>query len=130
MSLAETLCRERAPAGAESSAREALAILRQTLPGGHPNIAQAESILGGCLTFSQDYEEAEPLLLGSYPVLKARTGGQSSETQDALRRIVRLYESWGRADRAVRYRSALAALGPGQGPGSEATVTGSSRTTK
>ena len=74
-------------------------------PAGHPHIAEAESILGGCLTLSQRYPEAEALLLGSYAVLEAKLGGQSPEARKALQRIVDLYEAWGRPEQAAEYRA-------------------------
>ena len=108
--LAETLWSEQRPAEAEPLAREALAIFRKTLPGGHPYIAVAESVLGGCLTLSRRYSEAEPLLLGSHRVLQAKTGRQGFETRQALQRVVDLYDAWGKADQAARYRAELTAL--------------------
>ena len=105
--LAETLCRTGRSGEAEPHAREAIAVFRKTLPAGHPYTAEAESVLGGCLTLSRRYAEAEPLLLGSYPVLEARMGARSLEARWALRRTVRLYEAWGRADQAAQYRARL-----------------------
>ena len=108
ISLAETLCREQKPAEGERLAREGLAIFHKSLLGGHPYIAEADSILGGCLAVAQRYEEAEPLLLGAYPALKAKTGAQSPEAQGARKRIVRLYEAWGKPAKATKYRALLA----------------------
>ena len=108
-SLADTLCRDGKPREAEPAAREALVIFKKALPGGHPYIAETESVLGGCLSLAERYEEAEGLLLASYPVLKARTGERSLETLRALERIVHLYELWGKPDQAARYRHEPAA---------------------
>lgn len=64
-------------------------------------------MLGECLTAQQRYAEAEPLLLESYPVLKAKLGEQHARTVDALRRLVALYEAWGQPDKASDYRAML-----------------------
>jgi serine/threonine-protein kinase len=110
--LADTLCREKKPAEAEPLARQAVALFRKALPSGHPNIAEAESVLGGCLALSGRFAEAETLLLGSLPVLKTKTGEHSPETEDALRRVILLYDGWGRPAQAARYRAEIAAEAP------------------
>jgi tetratricopeptide (TPR) repeat protein len=114
-SLAEMFCRDRKPAEAEPLAREALAIFKKAHPGGHWNISQAESLLGECLTLSQRYPEAETLLLRSYSALEAQRGERSPQSREFLQRIVRLYEAWGKADKAAQYRAELAAKGPDAG---------------
>ena len=101
---AETLCRGQKPAEGESSARQSLAVFKKALPAGHPHIAVAESVLGGCLTVSRRYVEAEPLLLGSYPVIEPKMGERSPETRKARERIVVLYDAWGKPDKAATYR--------------------------
>ena len=104
---AEALCRAQKPADGESFARQSLAIFRKGLPAGHPHIAVAESVLGGCLILSRRYMEAEPLVLGSYPVIEAKMGERSPETRKALQRIVALYDGWGKPDKAATYRGKL-----------------------
>ncbi len=89
--------------GAESPAREALRINRQLLNDGHWRIRFAENTLGACLTGLGRYQEAEPLLLDSYPILKDRTSARSPETRAALRRLVTLYRAWGRPEKAEEY---------------------------
>jgi eukaryotic-like serine/threonine-protein kinase len=106
-SLADTLCLERKAAEAEPFATEALAVFKKTLPSGHPYIAETESVLGGCLALEHRFREAETLLLRSYPVLAVKG---SLEGREALERIVRLYEEWGKAEQAARYRAELAAF--------------------
>ena len=112
VSRADTLCRERKPAEGEPPAREALEIFGKSLPAGHSHIAETESVLGGCLTLSGRYGEAEPLLLRSYPVLKARTGQQSLQTRNALQRLVALYLAWDKPNEAATYREELATIDP------------------
>ena len=113
-SLAENLCREGRPAEAEPVALEAVAIFRKALPSGHPYTAEAESIRGGCLVLLHRYAEAEPLLLGSHPVLETTMGGRSLEARNALVRIVRLYEAWGKQDKAAPFRARLPASAEGR----------------
>jgi eukaryotic-like serine/threonine-protein kinase len=103
----ETLCRTQKPADGEPLARQSLAIFKKALPAGHPYIAVAESGLGGCLTLSRRYMEAEALVLGSYPVIEAKMGVRSPETRKARERIVALYDAWGKPDKAAEYRSQL-----------------------
>jgi serine/threonine protein kinase len=69
--------------------------------------ATAESRLGGCLTAQERRAEAEKLLLGSYPTLEAARGTPPYLRVDALERIVQLYETWGKADKAAEWRQKL-----------------------
>jgi hypothetical protein len=75
-----------------------------SLPAGHPYASEAESVRGGCLVLAGRFAEAEPLLLGSHPVLEARMGERSLEARLAKQRIVRLYEAWGKPDQAAQHR--------------------------
>jgi len=81
------------PARAETYLREALKI-RPTLPKGD---------LGECLMAQKRYAEAEALLVESYQSLKASQVERSPRTAEALRRLVRLYEAWGKPEMAARY---------------------------
>ena len=49
-------------------------------------MATIESLLGGCLTAGKRYADAEPLLLESYPIIKANFGDAHPRTQAALKR--------------------------------------------
>ncbi|MFB0566296.1 MAG: hypothetical protein ACETWK_11560 [Candidatus Aminicenantaceae bacterium] len=77
------------------------------MPKGHWRIAEAESVLGGCSGAFKQYEEAEPLLVGSYPVIRAKYGERNKRTQEALERIIRFYEAWGKLEKASDYRAML-----------------------
>jgi serine/threonine-protein kinase len=113
-SLADALWRQKKAAEAESVAREALVIFRKALPGDHPYIAETESVLGGALALSGRYEEAQALLLRSYPILKTSTGEGSPETRKTLERIVALYEAWGKPETAALHRMAFLASDAGK----------------
>ena len=97
---------------AEPMIREALAIFRKTLPPEHWRIANAESILGACLSRSGRHNEAERLMLAGYPVIEARTGERSSYTRDARCRLIALYERWGKPLEASRFSRKGSARAP------------------
>jgi hypothetical protein len=112
--------------------REGLDICRRALPKGDWFTADAESLLGGCLTAQERYGEAEPLVLGGYkglvdatgdpPVtdswathciltLHAIPGAPPLRTRQALDRIIQLYEAWGKPDKAAEWRAKRTAAG-------------------
>ncbi|HYN21490.1 MAG TPA: tetratricopeptide repeat protein, partial [Thermoanaerobaculia bacterium] len=95
-------------ARAELLARESAGILGKRLPPGHWRKAYAESILGMALAGEGRYDEAEPLLVRSYPILAASIGARAKPSQEVVASLVRLYESWGRPEAANRYRPLLA----------------------
>lgn len=103
--LASLLLDRGQAAEAEPLAREALEIFRGSLEPGSWRIADAESVLGGCLAQLGRYEEATPLLLGAYPLLKESEGPAGSHTRRALERIIRLYTARGQDEQADRYRA-------------------------
>ncbi len=89
---------------AESALREALEMYRKTLSDEHWVTAAAEVALAVCLRARQRPDEAEPLLLHGYEVLKTVRGGQDGKTLQAAGELVELYESIGRDADADRYR--------------------------
>ena len=93
---------------AETYLREALAIRTRFLPAGNQLIRISEGALGECLTPQRRYAEAEPLLLRSYATIKNVQGEHGSSTLEAARRLMTLYQSWGKPDEASRYQEALA----------------------
>ena len=105
MGLADTLTLKGHAIKGESLAAQALTILRKALPTSHFRIAEAESIMGNCLAGQHRFEEAEPRLLRGYEDLLAGKGARSEKTGQALKRLVDLYDAWGKPDRAARYRA-------------------------
>lgn len=95
-------------AEAEPKLREALQIRTRVIPKGHYLFAVSQGALGECLTTEKKYVDAEPLLSESYSTLKSVQGEQSPLTREAARRLVTLYQSWGKPEEAVRYRDAAA----------------------
>jgi serine/threonine protein kinase len=92
---------------AEANLREALAIRTRLLPKGNQLIGISEGALGECLASQKRYGEAEPLLLQSYATIKNVQGDHGSSTLEAARRLLTLYQSWGKPAQASRYQSAL-----------------------
>jgi tetratricopeptide (TPR) repeat protein len=108
--LANLLQRKGDLAGAESFYREALALNQKAFPNRpdeHWEVATIKSLLGGCLTTAKRYADAEPLLLASYPIIKGNFGDNHPRTQVALRRLVDLYDAWGKPAKAKQYRAML-----------------------
>ena len=89
----------------EGVLREAVKIRTESLPKEHYWVALANSALGECLTIQRRYDEAEPLLVGSYESLKHSQGPSNPRTRLALQRLVELYENWQKPDLAVKYRA-------------------------
>ncbi len=55
----------------------------------------------------QRFEEAERLLLEGYADLRSSSGDENPYTQDALTRLITLYEVWGKPEVADTYRTSL-----------------------
>ena len=96
------------PTAAEPVLRESLRFDRGALSDGKwQSAAVTESVLGSCLAGLGRYEEAEQLLLSSYPEVEQRHGKTHTRTLEALQRIIDLYEAWDRPDETVRFRTLL-----------------------
>ena len=96
---------------AEPLLRESLELRRRALPAGHWLLASSESVVGACLTALARFPEAEALLLRAHDNLLAALGPTHERTLEARRRLVSLYEAWGKPRRAERYRPPAAATG-------------------
>jgi tetratricopeptide (TPR) repeat protein len=90
--------------------RESLDICRHAFPEGTWPAADTESRLGGCLTALRKFTEAEPLLLSGYQGLQSTPGAPLPRKLQAGERIVKLYETWGKADKAAEWRAKLLPL--------------------
>ncbi len=102
--LASVLTAEGKAREAEPMAREAFAILQAKMPKTW-RVADAESVLGGCLAALGRFQEAEPLLLESYPLLQKDKGNGAKYAEEARQRIVDLYTAWGKPERLAAYRT-------------------------
>lgn len=68
--------------------REALALRRTSLPQGHWRIAEAQSLLGACLSMLGRLEEADPLLSAGYAGIRTHRGEADRRTQHARRLLI------------------------------------------
>jgi tetratricopeptide (TPR) repeat protein len=109
--VAGILDRQGKMADVEPLARECLAIFEAKTPD-HWRVFEARSLLGASLMGQKKYADAEPLLLSGYEGLKQREDKLPTairpRLQPAIRRLVRLYEETGRADRAAEWKQRLA----------------------
>jgi serine/threonine-protein kinase len=88
---------------------EALALERERLGHPHAGLAALRSDLGACLTTLGRYGEAERHLLTSLATLDDTEARHPDRRRHVRERLVALYESWGRPERARRYGGALSA---------------------
>ena len=51
------------------------------------------------------FEEAERYLIESYLSIRATRGDDGFFTRRVLRRVIELYEAWGRPDEGAKYRA-------------------------
>jgi tetratricopeptide (TPR) repeat protein len=101
---------------AEALLRTALEKYRKVSPDSWERY-NCESVLGASLIGQRKYQEAERLVIGGYEGMVQRRAtipaGSRLAVNEAGRRIVRLYESWGHRDKARQWdrthRSNLAA---------------------
>jgi eukaryotic-like serine/threonine-protein kinase len=104
------LLSEKKPGEAETKLRESLAIREKIQPNDWTTF-DTKSMLGEALMEQKKYADAEPLLLSGYEGLKRRESyipsyAKSHLTQ-ALERLVRLHEKWGKEDKAAEWRHKL-----------------------
>ncbi len=83
-------------------------VLKGELPEGHWKIGNMMTLLGASLSGQEKFEEAEPQLLDGYSQMKNDPKVTKERMQEALRRIIELYEAWGKPDKAGEYRAMLA----------------------
>jgi tetratricopeptide (TPR) repeat protein len=93
---------------------EAEAALREGLEGGGKNAPvpwqryEMQSMLGASLVAQARFEEAEPLLLSAYQALTLHQHeipwASRSTAEQTNHRIIKLYQSWGKPDKAEAWR--------------------------
>lgn len=93
---------------AEGLLRTALTTDEQVLPPGSWDIADVKSELGGCLLAQGNLRAAEPLLVGSFPILQAKLGANDPVAiTRALGRLVALYQGLHQPIQARQYAQLL-----------------------
>jgi tetratricopeptide (TPR) repeat protein len=98
-------------AEAEPILRECLAIREKVQPDEWTTF-NTRSLLGGSLLGRKAYAEAEPLIVSGYEGMKAREAripppGRPRFTE-AAERVLKLYEAWGKPEKAAEWRAKLA----------------------
>ena len=107
--LGLALLRQARATEAEPLLRECLEIRQAGLPDGHWLVGNTQSVLGECLAAQQRFAEAEALLLDAYQMMIGRPEDAAPlpRQRETLQRIVRLYEGWGNAEEAEKWRQKL-----------------------
>ena len=93
------------PDAAEPLLRESVRILKNLPRENRVFTAYAVAQLGECLMTLERFEEAEPLLIESLAEFQAELTDIHPSTVGTRKRIVKLYETWQRPNRAAAYRS-------------------------
>jgi len=111
--LASVLLDEGKLAEAEAQARDCLAIRERKLPDDWQTFS-TKSLLGGVLFMQSKNEDAEHLLLSGYEGMEQREGRipapMKPRLREALQRLVRLYETTGKPEKASAWKKDLEAL--------------------
>jgi serine/threonine protein kinase len=98
------------PVEAEGLLRECLALREKQSPDDWDTF-QTRGLLGASLSAQKKFVEAEPLLLEAYAGMKARElkipAPYKKRVLEAGRRIVELYDAWGKNDQAAIWRQRL-----------------------
>ncbi len=106
----KSLLIEKKPAEAELNLRESLTI-RQKTQADEWTTFETESLLGEALLDQKKFDEAEQRLLGGWQGLKDRVSKMPSDQKGqftrAVERLVRLYEIWGKSDKAAKWQKEL-----------------------
>jgi tetratricopeptide (TPR) repeat protein len=92
---------------AEKNFNEGIEIRSKVFGEDHSDTAAARSLLGGCLTKEGKYAQAEKHLTKSLEIIKKQFGQEHPRTQAALRRVVELYDAWGKPKQAAAHRAGL-----------------------
>jgi tetratricopeptide (TPR) repeat protein len=96
------LVEEGRPAEAEPLLRECLQLRERLIPEDWTRY-NAMSMLGECLAAQDKYAEAEPLLVDGYAKMSPPLMFRDRRSL-ALDRIVKMYEAWGKPERAAEWR--------------------------
>jgi eukaryotic-like serine/threonine-protein kinase len=106
-----SLIRQGKWAEAEAILRECLTIREKAQPDEWSTF-NTRSLLGGSLLGQKKYGEAEPLIVAGYEGMKAREAKIPPPGMPRLaeggERVIRLYDEWGKKDKAAEWRTRLA----------------------
>jgi serine/threonine protein kinase len=105
--LGDNAYRRKEYAEAEAYLRRCIAIREKALGPTHPTTMISKSSLGEALTALGKFEEAEPLIVEGQKAVEADVRAPTWAKVMVLERAVKLYEAWGKDDKAVAYRQLL-----------------------
>ncbi len=108
-SMAALLNAQTRYAEAEQLVRESLPINIRVRGEDHWRTAEARSLLGAALAGLERYQVAETLLLDGHAGLDASLPGgrRTQKLPPSIERLVRLYDAWGKPDKAAEWRAKL-----------------------
>lgn len=101
--LGEILVGLEDPGGAEPLLRESVAILQEKLPPEDRRVLSGQLDLGSCLTKLDEFAEAEEVLTAVHELIRD-DGTSATMMTDLRKRLVKLYQAWGKTEEANRYR--------------------------
>ena len=104
LDMGEVLMEAKQANKAESYLREALSREESRIPGNSYRLLLIQSALGECLGELNHFSSAESLLIASYTALKTQNGEGDSVTFRTAKRLVSLYDAWGKKEKAELYR--------------------------
>jgi eukaryotic-like serine/threonine-protein kinase len=104
---------------AETILRECIAIREKSGPDDWSTF-NTRSMLGSSLLGQQKFVDAEPLILAGYEGMKNREAKMPASAKrrlgEAAERALKLYEGWGKNDKAAEWRAKLAIAPDGASP--------------
>jgi len=106
--LATSLNDQRRFKEAEPYAREASEVVRRAVGPDHWRLAAVNRTWGNSLAGQKRYAEAEPIFIASYELLSRTRGPEHRSTQESLVALIKLYEKWGKPERAAAMQALLA----------------------
>ena len=107
--VANLLVSQKRCAEAESFFRSSLDELRRNQGRGPPEVVVLTYALANALIRQNKFEAAEIQLLTGYSSLKKRFGSGDVRTGQAMNYLISLYDRWGKPEKAVEWRTRLAA---------------------
>jgi serine/threonine protein kinase len=100
---------------AEAEYARLVAIAKLVLPRRNWYAAKLQSEHGECLIRLGRYAQAELPLLSSYEGLRSSYGPEHPQTLEAMRRLVQLYDAWGRPAQSAEWTAQLYKASVGAG---------------
>ena len=86
---------------------EVIALYNKIYSENNFNTATVRSLLAECLTKTKKFPQAEKLLVESLAIIKGQFGQDHPRTQAIVRRLVALYEAWGKPQKKAVYQAML-----------------------